>query len=212
MSSPSANSKLNYKHHLGPLFKIPIDLPPSPWVGHVPFMFVLFQALKPKSYVELGVHNGCSFLAAASAAALYAPDCRLTGIDTWQGDDHAVYGGGMLFLLNSAKRSMLTFPMSPLCVISLIIMHLRLPLNRLICFILMGSILMKPSSMILKHGFRKWPIMVLLFSMIPRCIIKTLVSINILINYRSSIRISNSNILSGLVLFFWGSPRPILKV
>ena len=69
MSSPSANSKLNYKHPLGPLFKIPIDLPPSPWVGHVPFMFVLFQALKPKSYVELGVHNGCSFLAAASAAA-----------------------------------------------------------------------------------------------------------------------------------------------
>ena len=94
MSSPSANSKLNYKHHLAPLFNSPVDLPPSPWMGHIPFMFVLFQALKPKSYVELGVHNGCSFLAAASAAALYAPDCRLTGIDTWQGDDHAVYGGG----------------------------------------------------------------------------------------------------------------------
>ena len=94
MNTPTDNSQLNYTHHLAPLFNVPVDLPPSPWVGHVPFMFVLFQALKPKSYVELGVHNGCSFLAAASAAALYVPDCRLTGIDTWQGDDHAVYGAG----------------------------------------------------------------------------------------------------------------------
>ena len=94
MNIPSENSQLNYTTQLAPLFKLPVDLPPSPWMGHVPFMFVLFQALKPKFYVELGVHNGCSFLAAASAAASYAPECRLIGIDTWQGDNHAVYGEG----------------------------------------------------------------------------------------------------------------------
>ena len=94
MKIPNENNQLNYTTQLAPLFKLPVDLPPSPWMGHVPFMFVLFQALKPKCYVELGVHNGCSFLAAASAAALYVPECRLTGIDTWQGDDHAVYGEG----------------------------------------------------------------------------------------------------------------------
>ena len=94
MKSTNANNTLNYINHLAPLFNLSVDIPPSPWIGHIPFMFVLFQALRPKSYLELGVHNGCSFLAAASAAALYAQDCHLTGIDTWHGDDHAVYGGG----------------------------------------------------------------------------------------------------------------------
>jgi Methyltransferase domain len=94
MKITNESSPLNYTTQVAPLFKLPVDLPPSPWAGHVPFMFVLFQALKPKCYVELGVHNGCSFLAAASAAVLYSPLCRLIGVDTWQGDDHAVYGGG----------------------------------------------------------------------------------------------------------------------
>ena len=88
------NSLHIYDDLIGPLFKLPVDLPQSPWMGHVPFMFALFQAIKPKTYLELGVHNGCSLLAAATAASLYVPEAKIIGIDSWQGDDHAVYGDG----------------------------------------------------------------------------------------------------------------------
>jgi hypothetical protein len=72
-----------------PLFALPSKLPHTAWAGHVPFMFVLMKMLRPSSYVELGVHNGASLIAAATAARTYNLDCDMYGVDSWQGDEHA---------------------------------------------------------------------------------------------------------------------------
>lgn len=72
-----------------PLFALPSKLPHTAWAGHVPFMFVLMKMLRPRSYVELGVHNGASLIAAATAARTYSVDCDLYGVDSWEGDEHA---------------------------------------------------------------------------------------------------------------------------
>ena len=66
----------------------------TPWTGHIPFLASIFSAQRPRSFVELGVHKGASFLAACQAAAAFAPECRCHGIDSWEGDDHAVYNDG----------------------------------------------------------------------------------------------------------------------
>lgn len=72
-----------------PLFNVPTKLPETAWKGHVPFMFVLQKLLKPRVYVELGVHNGASLIAACTAAKSYNLDTTLYGIDSWDGDEHA---------------------------------------------------------------------------------------------------------------------------
>jgi predicted O-methyltransferase YrrM len=72
-----------------PLFSVPTKLPITAWQGHIPFMFALMKLLKPKTYVELGVHNGASLIAACTAVKSYNIDCRLYGVDAWMGDDHA---------------------------------------------------------------------------------------------------------------------------
>ncbi len=72
-----------------PLFMLPTKLPETTWLGHVPFMFVLFKLLKPETYVELGVNKGASLIAACTAAKSYTIDTSLYGVDSWQGDhDH----------------------------------------------------------------------------------------------------------------------------
>ncbi len=71
------------------LFRVPPSLPPTAWWGHIPFLFSAFELLRPKLFVELGVHFGASFIAASQAAKTAKIDCRLVGVDTWQGDKHA---------------------------------------------------------------------------------------------------------------------------
>lgn len=81
-----------------PLFCLPTKLPLTAWQGHIPFMFVLMKLLKPKRYVELGVHNGASLIAAATAARTYGLDTELNGIDAWMGDVHAgQYDGDQVY-------------------------------------------------------------------------------------------------------------------
>ena len=63
-------------------------------MGHIPFLFVLFKLLEPRTYVELGVHAGCSFVAACTAAQTFALSTHLCGIDTWQGDPHSGFFDG----------------------------------------------------------------------------------------------------------------------
>ena len=66
---------------------------PSPWVGHIPFASWLVEALRPRVFVELGVHSGnsyCAFLQATQSLALAA---QCYGIDHWRGDEHADYYG-----------------------------------------------------------------------------------------------------------------------
>lgn len=77
-----------------PLFNLPTKMPATAWSGHIPFLFVLFKLLRPRCYVELGVHNGASFITACTAAKQYQPDTQLFGIDCWLGDEHAGYYDG----------------------------------------------------------------------------------------------------------------------
>jgi Methyltransferase domain/Glycosyl transferase family 2 len=78
-----------YTDLIAPLFSLPRKLPMTAWYGHIPFLFVLFRTLRPRSYVELGVHTGASLIAAATAARACNSDTALYGVDTWQGDEHA---------------------------------------------------------------------------------------------------------------------------
>jgi hypothetical protein len=64
-------------------------LTPTAWGGHIPFMFCLFAALRPRRYVELGSHFGASFFAACQAAQRTAPASQCIAVDLWTGDEHA---------------------------------------------------------------------------------------------------------------------------
>lgn len=76
---------------VAPLFELPIRLHPetTAWNGHIPFLFLLFRLMRPRTYVELGVHRGTSFLAACQAAKRFDTGTQCYGIDTWEGDIHA---------------------------------------------------------------------------------------------------------------------------
>src|ERR1700681_1797443 len=80
------------------LFSTPADLFLTAWTGHIPFLLALFKLIRPRTYVELGVHYGGSFVAACSAARRYSTDTSCFGIDNWQGDQHAgSYDGDKAF-------------------------------------------------------------------------------------------------------------------
>ncbi len=61
----------------------------SAWYGHVPFAHWLVAATSPRRVVELGTHNGVSFLAFCEAARRRALPTHCTAVDLWQGDAHA---------------------------------------------------------------------------------------------------------------------------
>ena len=61
----------------------------SAWTGHIPFMFGIVSLLKPRLFVELGVHNGASFFAACQVAKAESIDMKCVGVDHWEGDQHA---------------------------------------------------------------------------------------------------------------------------
>lgn len=63
--------------------------PATAWAEHIPFMFSLFTLLRPRTFVELGVHNGASFLAACQAVERDRIPCECVAIDNWLGDPHA---------------------------------------------------------------------------------------------------------------------------
>jgi hypothetical protein len=74
-----------------PLYDLPVRLHPetTAWNGHIPFLFLLFSLARPRTYVELGVHRGTSFLAACEAAKRFDTSTQCYGIDSWAGDAHA---------------------------------------------------------------------------------------------------------------------------
>ncbi len=78
-----------YSDVIEPLFSLPIKMPPTAWKGHIPFLFVLLRLMRPRNFVELGVHYGSSLIAAATAARAYQIPMRLYGVDSWEGDAHA---------------------------------------------------------------------------------------------------------------------------
>ena len=70
-------------------FMVPTYFGASTWVQHAPFAFFLIEAVKPRSYVELGSHNGYSYFAVCQAVKTYDLHTRCFAVDTWQGDEHA---------------------------------------------------------------------------------------------------------------------------
>ncbi|MCI1001183.1 glycosyltransferase [Ochrobactrum sp. C6C9] len=61
----------------------------SAWLEHAPFAFWLMDVLKPRTVVELGTHNGFSFLSMCQAAKSAGLNTTIFAVDTWQGDEHA---------------------------------------------------------------------------------------------------------------------------
>jgi hypothetical protein len=75
----------------------PRHVPPSAWIGHLPFAFWLIEETRPRIVVELGSHNGTSYLAFCQAVAQCALDTKCFAIDTWQGDEHSGFYGDEVF-------------------------------------------------------------------------------------------------------------------
>lgn len=71
------------------------------WVGHIPFAFWIVKILKPRSFVELGVHRGNSYCAMCQAVETLRLDSVGYAVDTWQGDLHMAFEDGLLAELRS---------------------------------------------------------------------------------------------------------------
>ena len=61
----------------------------SAWSELIPVMYALFVLLRPRRFVELGVHNGMSFFAACQVAERLGLTTECVAIDSWLGDEHA---------------------------------------------------------------------------------------------------------------------------
>lgn len=75
----------------------PLQVPPSAWVGHLPFAFWSVEEARPRILVELGSHNGTSYLGFCQAVARCGYDTKCFAVDTWQGDEHSGFYGDEVF-------------------------------------------------------------------------------------------------------------------
>lgn len=76
---------------------LPEDVPPSAWTGHLPFAFWVVEAMEPSLLVELGTHNGTSFLGFCQAIQARQCATKAYAVDTWQGDEHSGYYGDEVY-------------------------------------------------------------------------------------------------------------------
>ena len=76
---------------------MPVHYDITAWAEHAPFASWLIDAMRPRTVLELGTHNGFSFFAMAEAARRLGLPTVLTAIDGWVGDDQAGYYGDEVF-------------------------------------------------------------------------------------------------------------------
>ena len=75
------------------------DFMPSAWTGHAPFLKFLVREMEPRTFVELGVHNGFSYFVGCQAIQECKIQTKAFAIDHWVGDsqagffDESVYQG-----------------------------------------------------------------------------------------------------------------------
>ena len=69
----------------------------SAWTQLVPILYALMTLLRPRRYVELGVHNGMSFFAACDIAKKNCLPVECVAVDSWLGDEHASFHDASVF-------------------------------------------------------------------------------------------------------------------
>lgn len=77
----------------GASFSAPRHVVDSAWLEHGPFAFWITEALRPQVMVELGTHNGYSFMAFCQAVRQLGLQTSCHAVDTWEGDKHAGFYG-----------------------------------------------------------------------------------------------------------------------
>ena len=85
-------------------FMRPIYLAPSAWLEHIPFAFWLTFRLRPKTVVELGTYNGCSYFAFCQAVERLGLATRCYAVDHWKGDEHAGFYSEDVFTRVQARN------------------------------------------------------------------------------------------------------------
>lgn len=75
----------------------PIYLGPSAWHEHIPFAFWIANAMKPRTFVELGTHWGVSYFAFCQAFQKLELGTTAYAVDNWKGDRHAGHYGDEVF-------------------------------------------------------------------------------------------------------------------
>jgi glycosyltransferase involved in cell wall biosynthesis/predicted O-methyltransferase YrrM len=70
-------------------FTVANDVVQSAWLEHGPFAFWLADQLRPRTFVELGAHNGYSYFCFCQAIDKLNIGATCYAVDTWQGDEHA---------------------------------------------------------------------------------------------------------------------------
>jgi Methyltransferase domain/Glycosyl transferase family 2 len=72
-------------------------VPPTAWVGHIPFAFWIMEVLRPGIFVEHGTQSGNSYSAFAQAVQNLRLSTQCHAVDTWRGDDHAEFSSEKVF-------------------------------------------------------------------------------------------------------------------
>lgn len=80
------------------MFIHPRETPHSAWLGHIPFAGWLIQAIEPSLFVELGTHQGASYLAFCQTVQEIGLNTKCYAVDTWTGDEHSGRYGDEVFL------------------------------------------------------------------------------------------------------------------
>jgi hypothetical protein len=77
----------------------------SAWLEHGPFAFWITGVHRPRCLVELGSHEGFSYMAFCQSVQRNQIDCRCHAVDTWKGDGHAgLYGEEVFSRVNDYNQ------------------------------------------------------------------------------------------------------------